>query len=223
MSKQEQPPPPHVLGKQKASDKRFNVYPFARFVDVAQTLYTLRTRAERRVLLDDPQDWRWSELARQAFSFLDRLATAHGHIAEERRLKDSAYCKANQRSTEADMLPEVVPYDRAIRFITGEDSTKKAKPKFERFISAMPRYFGQFDGKPLHQAKINSMIKHWRAKGMTRYEAMELQSLFEQKWHGIIASLQSEKAKKGGRRGPDLTSALAELARPWNENLEGPP
>jgi hypothetical protein len=189
--------------------REFPEWPVEQVMETARMLYALSPFPP-----NDKSEHKWDVLARQALDFLDKLKAACERVTKQRRQTHDIYRNAEKRSKDADALPDIVPYKKGVRLITGAHSTMRAEPKLERLLRACPRYF--FNVNQAHENAVRALKNRWRENGMTRYEVMELQGLFEKKWPDIIAGLQSEKAKKRKKRGAyarKRTGALGALSR----------
>jgi hypothetical protein len=170
----------------------------------------LRLYALRPFPIDS--EGRWKALVRDAYRFLDKVGAAQIQIAEERRQINVAYRRSEARS-ETD-LPDPVPYDKAVRFITHEQRTDRAKPKLAKFVRCYPEYFFGVTGnkvkarehgphgnkdRNVHDNKVHMLIKRWHKNGMSRQEALQLQHLFEEGRRTSNRNRQNAKQRK--RRG----------------------
>jgi hypothetical protein len=186
--------------------KKFNEHSEDKVIDLMLALYV-------RQQFDPKNDVAWQGLAWRAGTILDQAQAAWQKVTDLRHKQDAAY----RRSEEETDLPDPVPYDKAVRFITGEGWTKRAVSKLETFVRCYPDYFFGVHGNKVkarehgpqkdektvvHDNKVHMLIKRWCKHGMSREEALTLQHLFEDKWPDIIANIQSQNARKRKRRGP---------------------
>jgi hypothetical protein len=172
--------------------REFPDWPDEQVIETARMLYALRP-----FKIDSKSELQWNSLAREAFDFLDNLHKASNEIARRRTLQDAAYRRAETRTAEAKAkLPEIVPFDKAVLFITREERTKRALPKFKRFVLSLPDYFGGLVGKPPKLRTLNAQIKRWRKTGIPRREVLELQAVFEGSWPRVKSSKAKVKKRK---------------------------
>jgi hypothetical protein len=183
--------------------REFLEWPVEQVMETARMLYGLSPFPP-----NDKSEQKWNPLVQQAFDFLDNLHEACETIAKRRREQDAAYRRAERRSADAEALPDVVPFEKAMRFITREKRTKRAESKFEKFVLAMPRYFGG-GTKPARPQTIRAQIARWRKNGVTRGEVMQLQSLHDiARQQRIKLSEKKRKPWSDERRARDRIRAL---------------
>ena len=157
-------------GSQPQKLREFPEHEIKDVMEVARMLYALAPF--KRELWGETG--RWRSLARQAYDFLDRLSAACAEIQKSRSAMDAAYRRAEKRSAEAEKWPEIMPYEKAAREITRESHTRRALPKFEKFVFSMPRYFG--DGvREASRQEICALIKGWKKNGIPRDWVEDLQ------------------------------------------------
>ena len=107
--------------------REFRDYPPEQVEEVAQMLYALAPFD-----VDTSEKTHWNLLVQQAFEFLDKLYEAREEIAERRRKQGERYASVNARLAEADNLPDMVPLEKAARWITRETHTARALPKLKK-------------------------------------------------------------------------------------------
>jgi hypothetical protein len=213
--------------------RKFPDWPLADVEEVARMLYAVApfdVNAREKI--------RWHSLARKAFDFLDNLHGACEEIREQRRIQGKAYARANARLTEAQKLPDIMPFEKAVLRITGQKWIGRALPNFEKFL----HYNARRETAPIMRTpsnmeaiispklpakkkrQLDTQINTWRENGIPRAEVMQLQSLFESEQPLVIAELNRAKVKKRAKRSdkrrgakhPDaerrLQPALSELA-----------
>lgn len=180
--------------------REFPDWPLADVEEVARMLYALRSFKPELWR----NEWRWKQLARQAFEFLDNLHKACDEIAGQRSALNAEYDHAEARTAEADKLLLVVPFKKAARIATGERSTSRAEPKFDKLLNGLPRYVTREE------------VRQWKKHGIPREVVMELQTLFKRNWQRILAEQNRVKKKSRGAKRPEaerrLQPALSELA-----------
>lgn len=180
------------MSKQK---RIFNDYPVEPVIETARMLYALHPFAS-----DDKSEIKWNSLAQQAFDFLDNLHNAVTEIARRRSATDAAYRRAEKRSADAEKLPDVVPFDKAIRVITSQSHTQRAELKFKALVLGI--------AKTPTTKELRAQVKQWRKEGMPRGEVMELQAHHD---NAVRITREKREAKhkqakkqKRKRRGPRL-------------------
>ena len=80
---------------------------------------------------------RWKALVREAFDFLDNLDEACEEILEKRMERREMVAEASARAFAARHLPFTVPFEQAMRFITGEKRKKRALERSKKFYVTM--------------------------------------------------------------------------------------
>jgi hypothetical protein len=157
-----------------------------------------------RFPFDDEDTERWKDLAREAFWVFDNLDEACEEVLRER----SEDRRAAARETDAyKRLPAMVPFESAVRYITGEKRPDRAERKFNK-ISNYEARIVPFEGvspklstkqkKQLQQ--LRAQLKKWRTNGIRRQEAIQLQSRYEAYWRLIVAEQNSAKVRKRAKR-----------------------
>jgi hypothetical protein len=181
------------MSKQLEHVEKFPQWPLSQVIEVALTLY-----AQRPFKLDD--EYHWPLLVRRAFDFLDNVHKAYPEIVRHRRAAEAAYRRAEKRRAERAALPEIVPFDIAIRHITRERWTKRAEPKFKTLIvSAPPRYFPAMNKRQLHAG-----IVRWQKSGIPRDLVIDLQSLHDALMRITREERQAKRARAKKRK-PNFT------------------
>jgi len=74
----------------------------------------------------------YKSLARQAADFRDNLWKACAAVARERTVKNTFYRQIEERAKLADELPEIAPFDDAVKLITREATKKQPRKKRAR-------------------------------------------------------------------------------------------
>src|SRR2546426_202156 len=200
----------------------FPKWPVEQVMEVARMLYALRpfkfSRFER--FMDNKSELQWNELAQEAFYFLDKLHKACEGVSRERSLWDVACRGYEKDAAQAAKLPDLVPFEKAIRFITAQNTTERARSNFEKFVLYNRRYFGEQFGKrpaidqivavidnahsPVTRESLdrcaltfwtlNGKIAHWRNTGVPRSRLPSLREMFKNSWKEIIAEESRAKA-----------------------------
>lgn len=228
----------------------FPGWPIEQVMEVAQMLYALRPFKFHRFDQFMPDKFvrsselRWNELAQEAFDFLDKLHKACEEVASERSLLDAA-CRRYEKEAAEAKLPDLVPVEKMLRFITDKGRTKLAKPIFEKFERYNRRCFGKWFGeRPTHEkvvAIINSVdspetrkaldrcaltfwtlngpIARYRKTGVPRSFVLGLRQMFKDTWGEVIAEENRAKAKrKGPRLNPKDEPVILEVLREKNQS-----
>jgi hypothetical protein len=159
---------------------------------------------------DDDDTERWKDLVREAFIVFDKLDEACKEILRERSEERKA--QARERHAYA-KLSSVAPFDRAVRYITGEKRTERALRKLEKVLSYEARII-PFEGdvspklSVKERRQIDARFKRWRENGIRRAEALQLQSRFERYWPLVVAEQNSPKARRRGGKHPVVERRL---------------
>ena len=194
------------LRKDESGLREFPEWPLERVMEVAQMLYSLRP-----FNISSKSDIQWNSLASEAFDFLDYLHRACEEIRKRRSLQDAAYRRAETRTTAAEKLPAIVPFDKALLFITSEQRTKRATPKFQKFVRA--RW-----SEPELRRLNSKQIRRWRKTGIPRHTVIELQAEFDNSWRTIVAQENRNKAKKRRPKlNPKDKTVILEVLREKNQ------
>ena len=135
----------------------------------------------------------WNLLVRQAFDFLDNLDKAYA-----RREKVAIQRKAAKENADAlKALPDVVPFDKAVKVITGQEKLQRALKRFE----ALPLMQAQADAWFFRRAirkpqtkQWRKQIAYWRKHGMKRDKVIWRRSLYDEKAYQRYRI--AERAKK---------------------------
>ena len=170
---------------------------------------------------DRPEGWK--DLVRGAFIDFDNLDEACKEILKER--SEDREAEARQRKAYKE-LPSVAPFERAVRFITGEKQTKRARSKLEKVLSYEARIVPWEDTVspklPLKETRqIEAQLKTWQQNGIPRGKAIRLQTLFDRYWPRVVAEQNSAKVRKHAKRNdkrrgakpPDLRKALTPFGK----------
>lgn len=211
--------------------REFREWPLEKVEEVAQMFYAVAPF--KRELWNE--EYRWKSLARQAFDFLDNLHEACEEIAEQRKKQGEHYAAVSAELAEADKLPEIVPFAKAVRFITSETRTERALSKFKKVLVFNARrkpvplmrphddpvltdkwacFLPNLPAK--QKRKLDAQLEAWQKNGIPRDDARNLKSLFEDEWPLVIAEGNIAKTKRRAkrtdkRRGaktPELRAAL---------------
>jgi hypothetical protein len=170
--------------------REFREWPLEQVEEVARMLYALAPF--KRELWSD--EYRWKSLARQAFEFLDNLHKACDEIAGQRSALNAQYDHAEARTAEADKLRDPAPFDKAVRYITGETRTDRALPKLKKVLrhNALGAGWEETEIEKTLEAKLID----WRKHGIPRREAMQLRADVEREWPLVIAAQNQARRKK---------------------------
>lgn len=200
--------------------RKFRDWPFKQVEEVARMLYP---RAPFEV--SNRKKVEWNALTKKAFDFLDNLHEAYEEIAERRKKQGECYAIVNALRAEADKLPDIVPFDKAVRFITRNKATGRAKRNFETFVNFNARrkpvplmrrnddpvfrnkWAGLLRKLPSKKKRqLAAQLEIWRKDGIPRDRATNLQSLFDAEWPLVKDELNKMKRAKrsderrGGKR-----------------------
>jgi hypothetical protein len=167
--------------------REFTEYTSQQVEEVARMLYALRPFD-----VHANETTRWNLLVQEAFEFLDKLHKAREEIGERRRKKGERYAYVNARLAEADKLPDMVPLEKAARWITRETHTARALPKLKKVLRFQAEHAG-YD-KSWIEKTLDEQLFDWRRKRIPRDEVVALRGDFERLWPEIVA--EQNRAKK---------------------------
>jgi hypothetical protein len=155
-----------------------------------------------RFPLDDEDTERWKDLAREAFWVFDHLDEACKEILKERSEDRRERARGREAYTK---LTSIAPFDRAVRYISGEKHTDRARRKFDKVLSYDARIV-PWKGRVLpklpakEERRIEAQTGKWQENGVRRFEALRLRSLFERYWPCVVAEQNSTKGKRKRKR-----------------------
>jgi hypothetical protein len=193
--------------------REFPNWPFEQVMEVARMLYAVRPFE-----IKSKAAWfHWNALIEEAFAFLDQLHKFYEELAGERSLWDAEYRRREKEAAEATKLPDLVPVEKAMRFITCQERTKIAKKNFDKFVR-----YNRYSGKSPEQflpilrrvrslshygltfRTLNGQIALWRKTGVPRSLVLLLREMFKDSWKEIKSEESRAKAYKRRKRGPRL-------------------
>jgi hypothetical protein len=147
-------------------------------------------------------------LARQAFNFLDNMREVCEEILGTRSEWRATQAEVKARAAAAKHLPDIAPFEKAVRFITGAKRTDRALSNFDKAL----RYDARvelLDSPDLSfettvlaklpaekKRRLENQLKIWQQNGVPCSEVLRLQSLFEYNWPGVVAEQNAKKARK---------------------------
>jgi hypothetical protein len=151
---------------------------------------------------DDEDMERLKDLVRNAFWVFDNLDEACKEILTER--SEGRRERARQEDAKK-KLPRVAPFDKAVRYITGEKHTNRARSKFDKLMSYEARIIPfEREASPNLSAKqkreIEGQLEKWRQNGIPRAKVLKLQSRFEHYWPLVLAEQNSANVRKRAKR-----------------------
>jgi hypothetical protein len=148
------------------------------------------------------EDLRWSTAAREAVAYLRARRRACEKAIEYHRKSTAAVIAARKLSQEREQqLPAVVPYERAVRFITHERKWDRALDKFKKFALHLQQRQGRLstpNNKTAREAAEKD-LQSVRGKSMERQQVVELEQHFLGFWEHHLTSQKHAAGKKGGR------------------------
>jgi hypothetical protein len=153
----------------------------------------------------------WHSLVWRANVFLDTLNEVCEAVARQRQ--------AVKEIADLD-LPDVSPFDKAMKVITRQQKLQRALERFETLPLTYPRYFGGAFGNWPTKRQWRKQIARWRENGMKREEVIELRALWDENDYRRYRIATAGRAKK--RRAPwsdkkrikaQLESSARELER----------
>jgi hypothetical protein len=167
-------------------------------------------------------------LVRQAFDFLDNLHAACEEVLGKRMERREMVAEASARAFAADrLLPAIVPFQQALRFITDEKNKDRAERKFDKVLRYDARRTHPWPRRyyvhrisqawpstalpklpPEKKRRLNAQLKKWRKNGIPRHEVVRLRWLFEEE-HRLVKSEQGRaNRKKRGAKAPEVERRL---------------
>jgi|SRR5262249_41445719 len=187
-------------GKEPQKLREFPQYPVEQVMEVARMLYAnapFKPELWR-------EKWRWHSLARQAFDFLDNLSAACAEIARQRSATDAGYRRAEKRIADAEKWKDPMRLETGATRATREQHIPRALAKLEAIL---PQYLGSgikpLTGgvsKPATPQTIRAQIAHWRKRGITRDEVMELQRLNDERERTAREKREARRAREQARK-----------------------
>jgi hypothetical protein len=191
--------------------REFPNWSFEQVMEVARMLYAVNPFKRN----SQSAYFHWNGLIEEAFDFLDKLHKFYKELAGERSLWDAENRRREKEAAEAPKLPDPVPFEKAMRFITGETTTQ-AIPKFqevvrynrrdflepsEQFLAILRRRrsLSWYDG--LTFRTLNRRIAAKRKTGLPRGLVLHLREMFKNSRKEIIAEQNRAKGKKRKKRG----------------------
>ena len=177
---------------------------------------------------------RWKALVRQAFDFLDNLHAACEEVLGKRMERREMVAEASARAFAAQHLPLTVPFQEAVRFITGEKlNRKRALERFQKVLRydarriphAWPRrYYANRISRAwpatalpklpaAKERQLEAQLKMWEQNGIRRYEVVRLRWLFE----GERPLVKAEQNRANARKRPKRTDKRRGGKRPKAE------
>jgi hypothetical protein len=196
-------------------------------MEVARMLYAL----EPFKINSEGAYFHWNRLAEEAFDFLDKSYKFCDELVRERSRWNAENRRREKEATEAATLPELVPFKKAMRFITSEKTTTRAIPKFQKFVRYNRRDFGEPSEQFLAILRrrrslwwygltfrtLNGQIASSRETSVPRSLVLHLREMFKDSWKEIIAEENRAKANKRKKRGhrpdPKHKPLIRELMR----------
>jgi hypothetical protein len=138
-----------------------------------------------------PHD-KWAWAAREAVSYLNARRNACESALKRDRTIANQYDKARTLAEEREKLPVEWPYEKAVKYITGENVWDRALKKIKQFAL----YLNKGDTKRAEE----DLEKFRSQKKIKRIEVIQLRSQFSGFWQYHLQIQKRESGKKGGRR-----------------------
>ena len=152
----------------------------------------------------------WNRLAEEAFDFLDKSYKFCDELVRERSLWNAENRRREKEAEETATLPELVPFKKAMRFITSEKTTTWAIPKFQKFVRnnchssgkrpeqvlAILRRARSLSWYGLTFRTLNGQIASSRETHVPRSLVLYLREMFKDSWKEIIAEENRAKVNK---------------------------
>jgi hypothetical protein len=133
---------------------------------------------------------KWAWAAREAVNYLNARRNACEKALERDRAISNHYDKVKALAKEREKLPAEWPYEKAVKYITGENGWNRALKKFKQFALYLSK------GDPDLAEKD---LDGFRGRMIKRREVIELRDHFVRFWDYHIKTQKRESGKKGGR------------------------
>jgi len=124
--------------------------------------------------------------------YLNARRNACEKALEQGRATSNHYDKLKALAKEREKLPEEWPYEKAVKYITGENAWDRALKKFKQLGLYLSK------GDPEQAEKDLDRFRSW--KMIKRSDVIELRRHFLAFWEDHIKTQKRESGKKGGRK-----------------------
>ena len=160
-------------------------------------------------------------LVRRALDWLDNVREAYEALKNEREKVDARHREVEKRDEALSRLPDPVPFDQAVKFITRQPK-ERARTNFATLLLGTLGYFRDITT----ESQARKLREHWQKNHIPRKQVRELRNLYESTWQRIKSEQQRAKAKQRKLRGPDVkkvapfvTEAADKLAKGHKKRL----
>jgi len=190
--------------------REFPNWSFDQVMEVARMLY-----AEKPFKRNSQSAYfHWNGLIKEAFDFLDKLHKFYEELTVERSGWDENR-RREKEAAQAPKLPDPVPFEKAMRVITGKQTITLAKLKFQKVVRYNCRDFIEPSEQSLAILRrrrslswygltfetLNRQLARWRKRGVPRSLVLLLREMFKDSSKDIIAEENRAKGKKRKKRG----------------------
>jgi hypothetical protein len=134
---------------------------------------------------------KWAWAAREAVNYLNARRNACNRALERDKAISDQYERVNALVKEREKLPAEWPYEKAVKYITGENVWDRALKKLKQFALHLSK------GDP-EQAERD--LDRFRGQVIKRSDVTDLRSQFVGFWEHHIKTQKRVSGKKGGRK-----------------------
>jgi len=134
---------------------------------------------------------KWAWAAREAVNYLNARRNACEKALERNTAISNHYQREQALAKEREKLPEEWPYEKAVKYITGEHVWDRALKKFKQFA------LHQWKGNP--EQADEDLEKFRSQKTIKKSDVIELRRFFIGFWEYHIKTQKRASGKKGGR------------------------
>jgi hypothetical protein len=134
---------------------------------------------------------KWAWAAREAVNYLNARRNACEKALERDKAISVHYNNLRHLVEEREKLPVEWPYEKAVKYITGEDVWDRALKKFKQFALHLSKGDPERADQDLERFRSQKTIK--------RSDVIELRRFFIGFWEYHIKSQKRAAGKKGGR------------------------
>jgi hypothetical protein len=133
---------------------------------------------------------KWAWAAREAVDYLNARRNACEKALQRDKAISNRYDDVRKLAREREKLPEEWPYEKAVKYITGEDVWDRALRKFKRFALYLSKGDAEIAEKDLER---------FRGAKIKRFDVISLRGRFVYFWDHHVKTQKQESGKKGGR------------------------
>ncbi len=142
---------------------------------------------------------KWTYAAREAVKYLNARRNACSKALQRDKAISDIYGRARELSRDREKLPEEWPYEKAVKYITDDQTWSRALKKFKQFTLHLHKG---------DEVKAEEDLRNLRPKIMKCDNVIELRTLFIPFWRHHTRTQNRAAGKKGGRPKKDLKRIL---------------